>query len=108
MAKVSLITFSSSVSERVSELETPPAFSTAAFDLSRVILEKWNKPFKSLLLRDIFAIFSDFTLLGGRLVPRGAGGALVRSARVSLLPRRDLTSGLSDSCGAPGTGKLFF
>ena len=81
MAKVSLITFTSA-SERVSE-ETLPAFDVAAaFDLSRVILENWNKPFKSLLLRDIFAIFSDFSLLGGgRLVLRGKGvSAMVRSA----------------------------
>ena len=78
VAKVSLITFNS-VSEPESVSEETSASAATAFDLSRVILENWNKPFKSLLLRDIFAIFSEFPLPGRELVLRGAGGSSVGS-----------------------------
>ena len=71
VAKVSLITFNS-VSEPESVSEETSGSAITAFDLSRVILENWNKPLKSLLLRDIFAIFSDFP--GRRLVLRGGAG----------------------------------
>ena len=89
--KVSLITFNSvSEPESVSE-ETSGSAAITAFDLSRVILENWNKPFKSLLLRDIFAIFSDFP--GRRLVLR-RGVVLVELTRGS-------GEELWRDCGAP-------